>query len=79
VNTAIRNLDNQPPTNVVLTVTLGPPTRIRVDLDGMMVVEKAAAHDAAPTALLFSIGADVVRNVVSDWEFRYDNIYVDVE
>ena len=79
VNTTIRNLVNLPATNVVLSVTFGPPTRIRIALDGVEVIEQAAAHDAAPGALQLGIGADVVRNVVSDWDFRYDDVYVDVE
>lgn len=79
VNTAVRNLDNQPATNVQLAITFGPPTRIRVALDGVEIIEKAAMHDAGPSAILVSIGTDVVRNVISDWDFRYDDVYVDVE
>jgi hypothetical protein len=80
VDTAIVNLDNTGPHDVKLVVTIGPPTTVRVDIDGTpMLPTMMAAHPASASTLKLRLGAGVSRDLGPAWDLRYDDVYVDVQ
>ncbi|HUS29159.1 MAG TPA: hypothetical protein VMZ53_11630, partial [Kofleriaceae bacterium] len=75
------NLDNAPFKDVVMEITFGPmgPARLKLTIDGAVIVDKAATHPIPPSTLLLELGAGVSRNGMSPWAVRYDSLTVDLD
>jgi hypothetical protein len=65
----------------VMTVTLGAvgTARIKLELDGLTIVDHTTSHAIPASTLHFELGAGSERNIVAPWDFRYDDLTVDVQ
>lgn len=65
----------------VMTVTLGAigTARIKLELDGATVVDRTTSHAIMPSTLTLRLGAGASRNILAPWDFRYDDLTVDVQ
>jgi hypothetical protein len=78
----VPGLDNTGFHAVVMTVTFGAATttaRVKLEIDGIAVVDHTTSHAIPPSTLTLKLGAGASRNVVAPWEFRYDDLIVDVQ
>jgi hypothetical protein len=74
-------LDNTGYHAIVMTVTFGAigTARIKLDIDGTNVVDHTTSHAIPASTLTLRLGAGASRNVVAPWEFRFDDLLVDVQ
>jgi hypothetical protein len=74
-------LDNTGYHAVVMTVTLGAvgTARVKLEIDGTTVVDHTTSHAIPPSTLTLRLGAGASRNIVAPWDFRFDDLIVDVQ
>jgi hypothetical protein len=75
-------LDNTGYHALVMTVTFGAANstaRIALSIDGTTVIDHTTSHAIPASTLTLRLGAGASRNVVAPWEFRYDDLTVDLQ
>jgi hypothetical protein len=80
-NTSLGDRDNSGYHDVLVLVTFGAigDARIRVDVDGTTLVEKATSHAIAPSDLMLRLGGGAIRNMSDPWLIRYDDVFVQID
>ncbi len=74
-------LDNTGFHAVIMTITFGAvgTARVKLDIDGTNVVDHTTSHAITASTLTLRVGAGASRNIVAPWDFRYDDLIVDVQ
>lgn len=64
-----------------LTVTLGAvgTARVKLVLGSTTIVDHTTSHAILPSTVTLELGAGAQRNIVAPWDFRYDDLIVDVQ